>query len=65
MLINVKQIKNLVKVAGMQIGAEAIEFLNKYVDQKLGEIINHAKEGKVKRLRVEDFQTVLQNTCSV
>ena len=65
MLINVKQIKNLVKVAGMQIGAEAIEFLNKYVDQKLGEIINHAKEEKVKRLRVEDFQTVLQNTCSV
>jgi len=65
MLINVKQVKNLVKVAGMQIGAETVAFLDKYIDQKLGEIINHAKEEKVKRLRIEDFQTVLQNTCSV
>lgn len=61
MLINAKQVKNLIKAADMQTSSDAIEAFNKFVDEKLNKVIANAKQHGVKRLHIEDFQLVLQN----
>jgi len=50
MLINVKQVKNVVKASGMQGSVDFIEGLNKYVSTKLDGVIKTAQIQKVKRI---------------
>lgn len=58
MLINVKQVKNIVKAAGMQTSLEFIEELNRSVSTKLDGVIKTAQAQKAKRISSDMLDTV-------